>query len=839
MPSPSSSPSSPAGTGHISGPAASDSSFAQVVIDAQVPSLAESYTYRVPPSFQSSITVGSPVLVPFGNRILGGYVVSLARQAEHPDAKEIYQLVEASAFFTPSFLDLLKWIADYYGASLASVFHAALPGGIFEKSRRILRLNKPPDELEPVLPDLPEALRDYLLLASRAPLDFSKEIRSGKRAIIHKLVDAGLLQVSLELGPPAVRIKTKKWIRPASGKTEGLSPRQNQVLELLKKNGPELPLDRFVQLARCTPLTLNKMAEKGALLIFEKEELRDPLRKMEKEEDSTFAPTIAQQKALDALSQQLDRVIELKKGLIAEDAEFLRPNLLFGVTGSGKTEIYLQIMEKALEQGLDALVLVPEISLTPQTISRFRARFGDGIAVLHSHLSPGERFDEWRRIKRGEVKIAIGARSAIFAPFRNLGLIVIDEEHETSFKQNSHPRYDARRVALQRGKLEKALIIMGSATPRLESFHSARKGEWNLLELPERVMERAMPPVAIVDMKAELLSGNRTIFSRALKEGLESALLNREQTILMINRRGFSTFVQCRRCGYVAKCPDCSISLVCHQEENSLKCHYCGHREVVPAVCPDCQSNYIRYFGLGTQRVEAELRKIFPEARIARMDQDTTRTKDSHWKITSDFKKGVTDILVGTQMVAKGFDFPRVSLVGVLSADLALNFPDYAASERTFQLLSQVAGRAGRGELPSQVIIQTYTPEHPSVQAAQGHDFVRFYEKEIEERRILHYPPFSQLINLVLSGKKEESVQKGMGDLLERLVALNNDADNVSILGPSPSTHARLKGLFRYQILIKDQGFGAGRKMVMEAVKATLLPSGCKLQVDVDPMDLL
>ncbi len=821
---------------------ASNQLFAQVVIDTQAPFLAESYTYHIPEAFHAVIQVGSPVLVPFGSRILGGYVVELAGSTEHSEVKDIYQLVESSAFFTPSFLELLKWIADYYGASLASVFHAALPSGIFEKSRRILTLNKSKEEIEQLLPSLPESFREYLRLVSGASLDFNKEIKSGKRALILKMIESGFIRISLELGPPAVRVKTKRWIRLLSDQIEGLTSRQNQILELLKKSGPELPLDRFVELARCTHPTLTKMVEKGALLIFEKEELRDPLRKMEKEADGTFTPTSAQQRAIGALLQVLEQIIEVKGGHAAEDPSALKPNLLFGVTGSGKTEIYLKVIEKALAQGLDALVLVPEISLTPQTISRFRARFGDRIAVLHSHLSSGERFDEWRRIRRGEVKIAIGARSAIFAPFQNLGLIVIDEEHETSFKQNNHPRYDARMVALQRGKLEKTLIIMGSATPRLESFYEAQQGEWSLLELPERVMERQMPPVSIVDMKAELLSGNRSIFSRALKEGLESILLNKEQAILMINRRGFSTFIQCRRCGYVAKCPDCSVSLVYHQDENRIKCHYCNYTEAVPTVCPDCQSSYIRYFGLGTQKVEAEIQKMFPDARIARMDQDTTRTKDAHWKITSSFKKGDTDILIGTQMVAKGFDFPRVSLVGVLSADIALNLPDFAASERTFQLLSQVAGRAGRGELSSQVIIQTYTPEHPSIRSAQNHDYRNFYGKEIEERKILHYPPFSQLINLILSGPREEVVRQGIETLhkgLEDSCREMEKDEEVAILGPAPATHEKLKGLFRYQILIKDQGFSSGRTILKQELKAFNLPSHCRLQVDVDPTDLL
>ena len=405
--------------------------------------------------------------------------------------------------------------------------------------------------------------------------------------------------------------------------------------------------------------------------------------------------------------------------------------LLYGVTGSGKTEIYLQSIQRVLEDGREGIVLVPEISLTPQMVNRFKGRFGDQVAVLHSGLSVGEKYDEWRKIQRKEVKVVVGARSAVFAPFENLGIIIIDEEHETSYKQEDNPRYHARDVAIERAKKHQCPVVLGSATPSLESFARAEKRVYHLLTLSKRMNDQNLPDVKIVDMREELREGNRSMFSRELFEKLQDRLMKKEQTVLFLNKRGHSSFVMCRDCGYVVQCPNCDISLTYHRYNQQMKCHYCGYESVVPTTCPECTSDHIRYFGTGTQKVEEELGKIFPEAKVIRMDVDTTSRKGSHEKLLTEFHEGQADILLGTQMIAKGFDFPNITLVGVLSADTMLHLPDFRSSEKTFQLLTQVSGRAGRHELAGEVVIQTYSPEHYSIELAGQQDFDLFYQKEM------------------------------------------------------------------------------------------------------------
>ncbi len=444
---------------------------------------------------------------------------------------------------------------------------------------------------------------------------------------------------------------------------------------------------------------------------------------------------------------QADVYETITRTVIARESKVF---LLQGVTGSGKTEVYLQSIALCIEQGRQAIVLVPEISLTPQMVERFKSRFGDAVAVLHSRLSGGERYDEWRKIKERRVKVAIGARSAIFAPFEQIGLIIIDEEHESSYKQEETPKYHAREVAVKRARQHNAVVVLGSATPSLESFMAARRaslqlGGGALLPLPQRALGRPLPPVEVVDMREELKDGNRSMFSRRLHSALQQCLERGEQAVLLLNRRGYSTFVMCRSCGYTAGCPHCDISLTYHQRTRMLRCHYCGHAERSPETCPDCGSEHIRFFGTGTQRVEEELVKLFPGIRVIRMDVDTTTEKGSHEKWLTQFGQHKADVLLGTQMVAKGLDFPLVTLVGVIAADSSLNLPDFRAAEKTFQLLTQVAGRAGRHHLPGQVVIQSYMPEHYSIQTAKLHDYDAFLEEELKHRRLLSYPPFCGL----------------------------------------------------------------------------------------------
>lgn len=512
--------------------------------------------------------------------------------------------------------------------------------------------------------------------------------------------------------------------------------------------------------------------------------------------------------------------------------------LLHGITGSGKTEIYLQAIEYVLKSGRSAIVLVPEISLTPQAVERFKSRYGAIVAVLHSRLLESERFLEWKKLKGGSAKIAVGARSAIFAPVKDLGLIVIDEEHETSYKQDDTPRYNARDVAIMRAKLSGAAVILGSATPSIESYYKAVSGEYKLLRLTERIEKRKLPKVDIIDMRQEMLDTKEVrIFSRVLELAIAEALKRRGQIMLFLNRRGFSTFISCKKCGYAVKCKYCNVSLTYHFDTKKLSCHYCNYQVSPPGACPKCKSENIGYFGVGTQKIESESARLFPHANIGRMDTDATAKRGSHKQILSDFSKHKIDILIGTQMIAKGHDFPKVMLVGVISADTALNLPDFRASERTFNLLTQVAGRAGRGAETGRVIIQTYSPTHYAVEKSITHDYVGFYNEEINFRRELNYPPFTSIVEIKLRGRNEERVIKAAHDLAGDLNATVS-GKSIEVVGPAPEFISKIKGQFRWNMLLKGKSPEEICGLIDGSLGRLKGRSGLIITVDVDPIGL-
>ncbi|MBU4311560.1 MAG: primosomal protein N' [Candidatus Omnitrophica bacterium] len=538
--------------------------------------------------------------------------------------------------------------------------------------------------------------------------------------------------------------------------------------------------------------------------------------------DKHLSPNPEQKHALDSIKKCIDK----KKHEVF---------LLHGVTGSGKTEVYLQSIAHALEKGRSSIILVPEISLTPQTVARFRARFGDKIAVLHSRLLGSRRASEWQRIFSGEAQIVVGARSAIFAPLKNLGLVVVDEEHETSYKQMDVPRYNARDVAIKRAELSNAVVILGSATPSLESFYAARKGRYTLVELPERIDARLLPEVNIIDMRDELTKTKRfPIFSLPLKNWIEKDVREDKQVILFLNRRGFSTFISCRKCGYVLSCKRCNVSLTYHFHTKKLTCHHCSYRQDPVDICPQCNSSYVKYWGTGTEKVESELHRFFPSARIARMDTDSTHKRGTHEKVLTNFKNHKIDILVGTQMIAKGLDFPKVTLVGVVSADTALNLPDFRSAERTFNLLTQVAGRAGRGDLGGRVIIQTYTPGHYAIQSAKTHDYNNFYAKEISFRKELDLPPFSHMVSLTFRGRKEEKVLKVANSLKDKLEKRNRSKD-VHIVGPAPAPISRMKGTFRWNLFLKSDKVENITGLLRNVLGTRKREGGVIITIDVEP----
>lgn len=601
----------------------------------------------------------------------------------------------------------------------------------------------------------------------------------------------------------------------------GRAPKQKTTLEIALVQ-PGLTKGELSKLAGVSPAVVNSLLAKGYLKEIQPDQSRE----------ITLAPIKLPQLTL----EQEYAVNQVREALHTDQPSAW---LLYGVTGSGKTEVYLRTIEEVLRQQRQAIVLVPEISLTPQMVERFRSRFGSKIALLHSALSQGEKYAERSRIKSGAAAVVLGARSAIFAPTPNLGLVIIDEEHETSYKQDETPKYHAREVALQRAAQSKAAVILGSATPALESFCRARPGgPYKLLSLTKRIEDRELPKIQIVDLRQELSFGNRSIFSLTLQRALARRLERQEKCILFLNRRGLASIVVCRQCGQVMKCPRCDISLTLHSD-GWLKCHYCSHQTRSPASCPHCSSSIIRNFGVGTQRVEEEMKRLFPTCKVLRMDADTTTRKGSHKELLEAFIHGEAQVLIGTQMIAKGLDIPQVTLVGVISADITLHMPDFRAAERTFQLLTQVAGRAGRGKTPGEVIIQTYDPEHFSIRTAQKHDYLSFYRKEMVTRQALQYPPFSHLIRILFSGINEADVMAAAHWWQDQLTAARQATgfSEVEILGPAPAGVPKIKDRYRWQLIIK----GAMSKEIRRIAANVLEQAGLRFKqvavsIDVDPL---
>ena len=572
---------------------------------------------------------------------------------------------------------------------------------------------------------------------------------------------------------------------------------------------------------------LNEAAKNGWLTFIEKEAYRDPFA------NQTFEKTTA-------LSLNAEQQVAVETILQSVQEQQSQTYLLEGITGSGKTEVYLQVIAEVLNQGKTAIMLVPEISLTPQMVQRFKSRFGEHVAVMHSGLSQGEKYDEWRKIERGEAEVVVGARSAIFAPIENIGVIIIDEEHEASYKQEETPRYHARDLAIWRSEYHHCPVVLGSATPSLESRARAQKNVYQRLRLTQRANQAAtLPTIDVVDMRQEVENGNVSSFSMSLQEKLQERLEKNEQSVLLLNRRGYSSFVMCRDCGYVLPCPNCDISLTLHMDSKTMKCHYCGHEERIPYRCPNCGQDKIRYYGTGTQKVEEELQTLLPDSRILRMDVDTTRRKGAHEKILRTFGEGQADILLGTQMIAKGLDFPNVTLVGVLNADTALNLPDFRSSERTFQLLTQVSGRAGRAEKPGEVIIQSFNPEHYAIQLAKAQDYEDFYTKEMYIRHRGDYPPYYFTVQITASHPEENEAAKQMFQIARKLK--QGLSPQAILLGPTPNAIMRVNNRYFYQVIIKYKQEPMLQPLLKEILTDTQRATarGLKLSIDAEPMNFI
>ncbi|MEG4105192.1 primosomal protein N' [Microcoleus sp. S13_C5] len=794
------------------------------------------FTYRLPAEL--TVQPGDILSVPFGSQQVGAIAIRFISQLP-PDldparVKDVEDVV-STGFFPPNYWELLERTATYYCTPLIQVIRASLPPGLLSRSVRRIRLIK--DAISPNAETFlnPAASQILQLLQAQKNGDYTwqylqRQVKGSYRGL-KDLLKRGWVESYLEPPhPPKPQLKPAVTLIASAFVTD-LTKRQQEVLEVLRRGGGEMWMNDLLRICSASSSVVKKIEEKGCVVIDQREVLRGD-RGISQLPDAPKTLTHFQAEAL---------------AFINSFSGF-RQVLLHGVTGSGKTEVYLQAIAPILASGKSALVLVPEIGLTPQLTDRFRARFGEQICVYHSALSDGERYDTWRQMLTGTPQIVIGTRSAIFAPLPHLGLIILDEEHDSSFKQDQPaPCYHARTVAKWRAELENCPLILGSATPALETLVGTRRDYYSLpnihyLSLPDRIYSRPMPPVEIVDMRQELRQGNRSIFSASLQNALEQLRARQQQGILFIHRRGHSTFVSCRSCGYVMECPNCDVSLSYHHVGEGtaeiLRCHYCNHTERHPQNCPECSSPYFKNFGSGTQRVEQELTRLFPELRAIRFDSDTTRKKGDHRRLLTQFANGEADILLGTQMLTKGLDLAGVTLVGVVSADGLLNLSDYRASERAFQTLTQVAGRAGRGDDPGRVIIQTYTPEHRVIQAVRRHEYAGFVETELAERAALNYPPSGRLVLLRLSSVDAAEVAVTAVQLasvcqeyIERL-----SVPGCELLGPAPATIMRVANRYRWQILLKlplDESVDLSDLIGLR----DRTPRSVSLTIDVDPLN--
>ena len=858
----------------------SRSMFAEVAVPLYVH---QTFTYALPDSFAANAQLGCRVLVPFGKQLLTGYIVGLHQSlaeagvdAETTDIKSVEELFDTEQLVTPELLALTKWIADYYFAPWGETIKACLPAGINAEAETMLSLTTNARDALANLPAKPTTkLQALQFIAAHLDEDGAlnsrlliKEFDKAKAgALIRELEKSGYLIITRQMQDAVVKPKKQQAVRlriadcglrieeenpnaksntdeienrptisteqdkeiPQSAiRNPQLSEAQQRVLQTLREASEPLGLTQLTEAADVSTSVIKTLEKRGLVEVFVREVRRDPLAHLKNLKADELELMPQQQTALDAITAALGN---------NKYCAFL----LHGVTGSGKTEVYIRAMRTTLEQGKTALMLVPEISLTPMFARRLSAHFGDAVAILHSSLSDGERLDEWNRMRSGEARICIGARSGVFAPLENLGLLIVDEEHEAAYKQDAEPRYHGRDTAIVRALKANAVVILGSATPSMESFHNAHTGKYTYLQMDARVSGRPLAPVEVVDMR-EVFSrhGKQQIFSDEMKAAIQENHERGKQTLVLLNRRGFSSFLLCRSCGHKSHCPNCDVALTFHKSEARLVCHYCGHQQRIPRACEACSGVFIHYVGEGTEQIEALLKEMYPEMRISRLDRDTTRRRGAFEKLLGEFAIGEIDLMVGTQMIAKGHDFHNVTLVCVISVDAGLAIPDFRSAERTFQLLTQVAGRAGRGEDRGRVLLQSYHPEHYALEYAQTQIYEKFYEHEIHFRQQMRYPPFVALIN-VLIHHAEFAKATTVAAEFARLLKAADKEQALRILGPAPAPLARIKGEHRLQVLIKTKN----RRVAREALDAAMLALKEQawdlrmLNVEVDPVSLM
>lgn len=783
--------------------------YINVVVNTGTRATDKLYTYGIPNALIGKINIGDKVIVPFGkgNKLLEGFVFELKSDREINNIrglKYIKDVLSDNIKLTRRQIELCNWMRDTYLCSFYEAIQCLIPRGTTLKKRKMYRIN------ESILDSLKldgESINNKIIqiILERQTIghnELIKNIGYNCNKDISRLIKKKIIIVE-EKFYSEIKSKYKKVVKANFDSdridkiVSNMPKRAYKQIEILKyiSKVKRIELRDIIKRTNTSRAVINSLEKKNLIRILDEKEYRTPLDINQIERDKPNKLNNEQRIAYNNIM-----------GMIKKRK--FEKFLLHGVTGSGKTEVYMQLVGHVIRNNQQAIILVPEISLTPQIVEKFLKRFGENVAVLHSKLSLGERYDQWKKIKNNEISIVIGARSAVFAPCDNLGLIIIDEEHESSYKSEMNPKYHTIDVAEYLCRENNAVLLLGSATPSIESYYKAQKGDYKLLELRSRFNKNPLPEVKVIDMRVELEEGNKSIFSRKLYNSMKNNLLENKQIILFLNRRGHSTFVSCRSCGYVLKCMNCDISLTYHHKKSIAKCHYCGYKIPVPRICPECKSKYIKFFGSGTEKVEAYVNKLFPSYKTKRLDIDTTSRKGSLEKIIESFGKREIDILIGTQMVTKGLDFPYVTLVGVLSADITLNLPDYRANERTFQLLTQVAGRAGRHDFKGNVIVQTYSPNNYAVTSSKHHDYNEFFNKEIRLREEFCYPPFYNIVNIIVLGKNERAVIKSANRLFQKLeleTKKHKALNNTQLLGPNPAILGRIKDNYRWQILLKYQ----------------------------------
>jgi primosomal protein N' (replication factor Y) len=807
--------------------------YADVVFNLALP---KTFTYRMPAEVRNALQPGQRVLVPFGKRELTGIVTRVFDYSDLSGCKEIVDVLEEIPLVRPELLEFTAWLAEYYLCPWGQTIQLTLPRGLEQKSESIIRFKYFPEDKNLILSERQQHLLDLIAGNSgKSTIYYRRQFGSGSfYHYLHELHTLGLIQVEQRIKKPA-RPQEQRFVSihktvKSSDRILKKHPHLNRVLQEIK--GKTLLFSDFKARLDLSPAVINRLGREGILTIERRQRVSEN-QSPYPEEKKWIVPNAEQQAALAAIK------------------EFLRQQefhvfLLYGITGSGKTQVYLEAIKICVYLGRTAIVLIPEISLTPQTVQRFENFFPGQVAVFHSKMSVHDRYATWMKVYHREVSIVVGPRSALFMPVQNLGIIVVDEEHDGSYKQNDPaPRYHARDAAIYRARMNRAVVILGSATPSLESYYNACQHKYTMLELTKRINNVHLPRVYVQDSKSLLKGGTESrIFTPLLLEKIKQCLERKEQIILLQNRRGFAAYLQCRECGYIFLCPNCEITLTFHAQHKNLLCHYCGYSKQAPEYCPKCQGESIKYLGVGTQKIQAEVLKLFANVRLIRMDQDTTVRKGSHDSFLKSFKEGRADILLGTQMISKGLDFSRVTLVGVISADIGLSWPDYRASERVFQLLTQVAGRAGRDVLAGEVVIQSNVLNHYAIQFAKNHDYKGFYQQEIKYRRELGYPPFRRIINIKFSA---DNLTKTIAVAREISLKLRKSSRGLyEIIGPAPSAIAKINKQYRWQTLLKinplkDPAGKHAKKIITDVLSPYLhqKESNLKIITDIDPLEIL